>query len=374
MATIDRIEVFPALYPAVGYLKFFEGPRGTYGRAAVFVKITADDGTIGWGQSVPSYTWSDETLETAAVVIRDYLTPTLLGRDPTDIAGAHEAMNRGVAAGFTLGMPIARSGLDFALHDLAGKLTAKPVAELWGRKPGGTVTLSWTVNVRTLDETEPLLEAGWQRGYRNFNIKVGPDPKFDVELARIVRRRAPDGFLWADANGGYDLEAALIAAPLLADAGVDVLEAPLRPNRLSGYQQLLRQAALPILMDEGVVTPVDLEEFIRLGMLNGVAMKASRTGGLVNARRQIEMLLERGMMWLGSGLCDPDISLAAHLALYAAYGLDRPAALNGPQFLDRDVLAQPLDIAGDQAAAPVGPGLGVAVDEDKVRQLAAHSG
>lgn len=374
MPKIERIDLFPLLYPMAGYFKFFSGARGAKGRAAIAVKVTAGDGTVGWGQSVPIAKWSDETLETALIAMRDYFAPALVGRDPADIDGAHAAMDGAIAPGFTTGMPLARAGIDIALHDLAGKLAGKSVAALWGRDATAPITLSWTVNVKTLDEVAPLIEEGRARGYRHFNIKVAPDPKFDAALAKEVRRLAPDTFLWADANGGYDLEAALAAAPMLADAGVDVLEAPLRPNRLSGYQQLTRQAALPILMDEGVVTPVDLEEFIRLGMLNGVAMKASRTGGLVNARRQIEMLLDRGMMWLGSGLCDPDISLAAHLALYAAYGLDKPAALNGPQFLDRDVLAQPLDIAGDQAAAPVGPGLGVAVDEDKVRQLAAHSG
>ena len=73
---------------------------------------------------------------------------------------------------------------------------------------------------------------------------------------------------------------ALKAAPRLADAGVDVLEAPLRPNRISGYQALKKQAALPILMDEGVISPTDLEEFHQAGMMDGVAMKPARCGGL----------------------------------------------------------------------------------------------
>jgi len=103
--------------------------------------------------------------------------------------------------------------------------------------------------VTKLTEVESVVAEGRRRGYRNFNIKVAPDPKFDVQLARLVRQSAPDGFLWADANGGYDFATAMQAAPLLADAGVDVLEAPLRPNRISGYIALRRQAALPILMD-----------------------------------------------------------------------------------------------------------------------------
>jgi len=366
---IDRIDCFPVRYPTVGYFKFFKGPGGAYGRAAVIVKITADDGTVGWGESVPICTWSYETLETATVAMRDYLAPTLIGRDPLDIAGAHRAMDRALAPSFTTAMPISRAGLDLALHDLSGKLTGRSVAAIWGRPEGGEFVLSWTLNPRTLDEVAPLIEAGRKRGYRHFNIKVAPDPVFDVALASQVRKLVPNGFLWADANGGYDPATALEAAPKLADAGVDVLESPLKPNRISGYRALKKQGALPILMDEGVVSPVELVEFIRLKMLDGLALKASRTGGLASAKRQIEIVLDAGLLWLGSGLADPDVSLAANLALYGAFGLKKPAALNGPQFIATSVLAEPLKVADGTARVPTGPGLGIEVDEAKVLEL-----
>jgi L-alanine-DL-glutamate epimerase-like enolase superfamily enzyme len=271
-------------------------------------------------------------------------------------------------------MPITRAGIDIALHDLTGKLRNESLCEMWGRPRGGPITLSWTVNARSLDEADALVEQGRQRGYRNFNIKVAPDPKFDVALARRVREHAPDCFLWADANGGYDVPTALEAAPQLADAGVDVLEAPLKPNRMSGYRELKKQAALPILMDEGVVSPVELEEFIRLDMMDGMAMKPSRCGGLISNKRQIEIVEQAGLMWLGSGLMDPDISLAATLGLYGAFGLTAPAALNGPQFLTEQVLVRPLKIVGDQAHVPSGPGLGIEVDEAKITELVGASG
>jgi L-alanine-DL-glutamate epimerase-like enolase superfamily enzyme len=363
---IEHIDLFTVRYPTQGYFKFFVGPGGTYGRGAVFVKIIATDGTVGWGQSIPSPMWSYETLETATVILRDYLGPALKGRDPSDIEGAHQAMDRALAPGFSTAMPIARSGLDLALHDLVGTLRHQSLSDMWNRPRGGPLTLSWTVNARTLDEAETTIDAGRKKGYRHFNIKVAPDPKFDVALAELVRRRCPDGFLWADANGGYDQATALAVAPKLADAGVDVLEAPLRPNRVSGYRALKRQGALPILMDEGVVSPVELAEFIRLGMLDGVAMKPCRCGGLRPAIRQIEIVAEAGLMWLGSGLTDPDVSMAAALALYGAYGLTKRAALTGPQFRTADVLAQPRDIRNGSATVPSGPGLGVEIDESKV--------
>ncbi len=366
---IERIELFTVRYPTKGYFKFFIGPGGTYGRGAVIVKITAGESAVGWGQSIPSPMWSYETLETAKVVLRDYLGPALIGHNPLDIDGAHKAMDLALAPGFSTAMPIARSGLDIALHDLAGKLKGRSLSQMWHRPRGGPLTLSWTVNARTLDEAQAVIDAGYKRGYSNFNIKVAPDTKLDIALARLVRKRAPEGFLWADANGGYDRATALAVAPKLADAGVDVLESPLRPNHISGYRALKKQGALPILMDEGVVSTVELSEFIRLKMLDGVAMKPSRCGGLATAKRQIEILLNEGLMWLGSGLTDPDISMAAALALYGAYGLKKPVALNGPQFLTTDVLARPLDIKDGSATVPVGYGLGIEVDEAKVIEL-----
>jgi L-alanine-DL-glutamate epimerase-like enolase superfamily enzyme len=366
---IEHIDLFAVRYPTKGYFKFFVGPGGMYGRSAVIIKITGENGKVGWGQSIPSPMWSYETLETVKVVLRDYLGPVLIGRNPLDIIGAHKAMDRALAPGFSTAMPIARSGLDMALHDLTGKLRKQSLSQMWNRARGGSLTLSWTVNARTLSEAEVIIDTGYKRGYSNFNIKVAPDPKFDLDLARIVRRRAPDGFLWADANGGYDEATALEAAPKLADVGIDVLEAPLRPNHIRGYQALKKQGALPILMDEGIVSPVELIEFIRLKMLDGVAMKPSRCGGLLPAKQQIDILLDEGLIWLGSGLTDPDISTAAAVALYGAYGLTKPAALNGPQFLTTDVLAKPLNIENDSVTIPSGHGLGVDVDESKVVKL-----
>ena len=81
--------------------------------------------------------------------------------------------------------------------------------------------------------------------------------------------------------------------------------------------------------------------------------------------------VDAGLFWLGSGLTDPDLSLAATLILFGAYGLEKPAALNGPQFLTAEILAEPLAIRNGTAEVPSGPGLGVEVDEAKVAALMA---
>ncbi|MEQ8787002.1 MAG: enolase C-terminal domain-like protein [Pirellulaceae bacterium] len=364
---IASLQTFRRDYPVVGHFKFFAG-RGDRPpmRETVLVKLTTDDGAAGWGQCVPSPRWSYETIETVESTLRGYLAPALVGLDPLDGEAIHAAMDHAIAPSFSTGQPICKAGVDLALFDLAGRMLKQSPAERWGRQSAESVTLSWTLNPTSLAAMEADVAEAQRRGYRHFNVKVAPNAAYDLQLLRRLRQLAPEAIVWADANGGYDLETALSVAPRLADLGVSALEQPLPAVRLADFARLRKQGALPILMDEPLVSCDVLREFHQLGLLDGAAIKVSRCGGLSDARRQVEYLLEHGLLFFGSGLTDPDLSLAASLQLFAAYGLSVPAALNGPQYLSGSVLRTPIQISGDIAHAPTGPGLGVAVDASKL--------
>ncbi len=131
--------------------------------------------------------------------------------------------------------------------------------------------MSWTITGQSQDEIERSLEDASILGYRHFNIKIGTEVAADLEIVKMVRVFAPEAFLWTDANTSYDLESALAIAPELADLGVRIFESPLPPNKIAAYQALRKQAAVPIFMDEGIVSATELEEFINLKMLDGLA-------------------------------------------------------------------------------------------------------
>lgn len=367
---ITSVEAIPVLYPVSGHFKFFDnGPGRPRGRPAVLVRLVAENGLEGWGECVPSPRWSYETLETVLTTVGYYLASELIGRDPLDAAALSAAMNRVIAPSFSTGQPICKAGIDLALFDLAGKILKQTPFERWGRRDRRSIPLSWTLNPRTPDETESLVAEAHARGYRHFNIKVAPDREADLDLVRRVRRLAPDAVLWADANGGYGEDDALAAAPKLADLGVALFEQPVAANRLSSFARLKKQGALPIIMDEGIVSSVELREFHQLGLLDGVAVKVSRAGGLLEARRQIEYLEQHGLIFLGSGLTDPDVSLAGSLALFCAYGLAHPAALNGPQYLAASVIKEPFHPQQGELAAAEGMGLGIEIDRVVLERL-----
>jgi muconate cycloisomerase len=115
-------------------------------------------------------------------------------------------------------------------------------------------------------------------------------------------------------------------------------------------------------MDEGIVSPVKAAEFIALGMLDGIAMKVARCGGLWHASRITSLLSQNGLKLFASGLTDPELSLAASIHLFAWAGLELPAALNGPQYLAGRGTGDPSFRASrDRVRLPHGPGLGVSL-------------
>jgi L-alanine-DL-glutamate epimerase-like enolase superfamily enzyme len=366
---IAAVETWAINYPVTGRFKFFENAQGRpTGRPAVVVRITTDAGATGWGQSVPTPRWSYETLESVISSIDRYLRPELIGRDALDRAGIEAAMNRAIAPSFSIGQPIAKAGIDLALSDLAGKLRGQSVVSTWNRPHTRKIELSWTLNPASVADLEASVSEAKQRGYRSFNLKVAPDPRLDLQLCRRLRTLVGDAHVWVDANGGYDESTALEMANEFADLGIAAFEQPLPANHLGGYRSLWRRAALPILMDEGIVSHVELEEFITLGLLDGVAVKVARSGGLSETFKIVESIEQHGLLLYASGLTDPDLSLAGSLALLAAAGLSVPAALNGPQYLTTTILREPILVEQGRARVPTGPGLGVEVDEERLRE------
>ena len=358
MPTIRSVELARLDYALVGDFKFFKSGR----RPTLLVRLSDADGVQGCGQSVPVETWTYETAETVESTLEHYLAPAILGADPADLEDVHARMERAIRPSFSVGQPLAKAAIDLACHDLWGRQTGRPVFEILGGTPAEEIKLSWTINATSLEAARAQLEQGHAAGYDSFNVKIGPPQttEYDRQLVRAVRDFAPRGFHWADANTGYGLADALRMARELAEAGFRALESPLPPNRIRDYQALKRQGALPILMDEGIVSPVEAEEFAALGMMDGIAMKVARCGGLWHAVRITEMLRERSLELFASGLTDPDLSLAASIHLFAAAGLTRPAALNGPQFLEgRGVTDARLRSVGDHLKVPAAPGLGI---------------
>lgn len=372
---IVSAEVFPIRLPLKAVLTLPRGPSRTLdeGKRIVLVKLTDTDGHVGWGEAGPSRRWSAETLESCTSSIRNYLAPAILGHDIFDIAGLHARMNTELAIGLDPGQPIAKCAIDLAVHDLIGKRLGIPVQSWLGAKRASSVPLARLISAATPDEAAQMTHQAVVEGYRGFKVKVGHHKDLDSRIVAAVVEASVGGYVWADANQGYTLDEALKMSRELERLGVTLFEQPVAMSNVYAMKKLLSSTGLIIALDEAAIGLPFVIEMIRRDAVEGIAIKVSKVGGLHYARQMCDLALNAGLTLIGSGLMDAPIGFAASVHLFAAYGIDLPVDLNGPQFITEDYLAEPLPVHNQVAHVPSGPGLGIVVDETKVRRFLLSS-
>lgn len=369
---IATVEVFPIRLPMKAVLTLPLGPTRTLeeGKRVALVKITDVDGNVGWGEAGPSRRWSAETLESCVTSIRHYLAPALVGHDLFDVAGLHARMNTELAVGLDPGQPIAKSAIDLAVHDLIGKRLGITVQSWLGAKRANSVRLARLVSAATPQEAAQITTTAVAEGFKGFKVKVGHHKALDADIVRAVVETAAGGYVWVDANQGYNLEQALKMARVFEHLGLTLFEQPVPMSDVYAMKKLLSATGLTIALDEAAIGLPFVIELIRREAVEGLAIKVSKVGGLHYARQLCDLALNAGITLIGSGLMDAPIGFAASVHLFAAYGLQLPVDLNGPQFIAEDYLAQPLPVRDQVAYVPEAPGLGVSIDEAKVKRFA----
>lgn len=370
---LASVEVYPLRLPFREEFRIARGAVGNpeQGAPHVYVRVVAEDGTEGWGEARPSHRWSYETEESVVSTLRNYLIPALEGVNLWDLRGVHAAMDSVIAPGISTGAPVAKCGLDLAIHDLLARKVGIPLAQFLGGGADPVVRLSYIISVSEVEEAEKRAAAAWEQGYRGFKVKVGMDPKKDLEMLRAVKRVAPDAFLWADANQGYDLGTAVTQARKMEQIGVDCLEQPVPANDWNGLRRIAQDTAVPIGVDESVFSASDLLQLIQLQACDVFVMKLSKMGGLYRARLATQIAREAGLGILGSGLTESRLGLAAHVHMLSAYGGCAFADLNGPQFLADDPVTG-IEIQPGVATVPTTPGVGITVDREKLERYRAQ--
>lgn len=369
---LDSIQVFPIRLPLKAVLTLPRGPSRTLeeGKRIALVKVTDSDGLVGWGEAGPSRRWSAETLESCVTSIRHYLAPAVLGHDLFDIAGLHAKMNRELAVGPDPGQPIAKCAIDLAVHDLIGKRLGINLQSWLGAKRADSVKLARLVSAATPEEAEQITTAAVAEGYRGFKVKVGHHKQLDADIVRAVVDASAGSYVWVDANQGYTLEEALRMSRHFERLGITLFEQPVAMSDVYAMKKLLSASGLTIALDEAAIGLPFVIELIRREAVEGLAIKVSKVGGIHYARQMCDLALNAGITLIGSGLMDAPIGFAASVHLFAAYGLQLPVDLNGPQFIAEDYLDEPLPIRDQVAHVPDGPGLGVVIDEAKVARFA----
>ncbi len=333
----------------------------------VLVRIQSDDGFVGWGEAASAPTMTGETVASMMAAVA-HMAPMLLQRTAADFAGASATMDAQM-----YGNSGAKAAIEIALHDLVGRATGRPLYALFGAKERSRMPVLAVIG--SADAAADLREAQerWAAGYRAFKVKVGlGPPEADAArtrgVCRMLREAGERCLVSADANQGWSVAEALRYVRAVADCGLDFFEQPVQAHDLAGMARVAAEGRIPIGADEGIHSRDDIERHHARQAAQGVSLKAIKLGGLralLDACRCCDRLGMKVNISCKTGESSVASAAAVHLAAVVpaiAWGLT--VTSHG---LAEDVAVEPLRVEGGHVDVPERPGLGIDVDERRVR-------
>jgi L-alanine-DL-glutamate epimerase-like enolase superfamily enzyme len=273
------------------------------------------------------------------------------------------------------GTSIAISGVDIALHDLAGKALGVPVYRLLGGRYRERVRVYASYMSRDLSPQAyaERAAAAMEGGFSGVKIKIGErfsydskDPDEDEVLVRAVREAiGPKAELLVDANSGYSVHTAIKVGRMLERYGVFHFEEPIPYTDLDGMAQIAAALDIPVAVGEQHHTRYDFKDLLTHGAVDIVQPDVTKCGGLSEGKK-IATLAEAFGKYVTTHTTSVGIGLAAHLHYWAS----TPACRYAQEFnvvasrQRMPLLKQPLLPRDGYLEVPDGPGLGIELDED----------
>ncbi|MHB8771856.1 MAG: mandelate racemase/muconate lactonizing enzyme family protein [Syntrophales bacterium] len=338
--------------------------RGTLEAAEhVLVRVRTDAGLNGIAEAPPRPTIYGESLRSIMAALEDWFGPAVLGIDPFATEQVLERFERWV------GNPTARAAVEMALADIKAQAAGIPVYKLLG---GWTDRVPVCARVPTGDGEAVARSCAALReryGITTFKIKVGMDHRRDVATLRTVREAlGPDVRLCPDANQGYDPQTAIRVLKAIEELDITLVEEPCRIDNDRGRRLVAASTTIPLMGDESCTTLPEVRRQLALGAVGVVSIKVARTGFALS--RRIAHLCEAESV---ANLCgtqaDSGIGVVcgAHFAA-SCRNVTLASELTGHLDMVDDLLVEPPHIEHGMITLTDRPGLGILIDEAKLRK------
>jgi muconate cycloisomerase len=330
------------------------------------VVVQTDSGVRGLGEI--SLIWHGNGAGLCPTV-NSVLGPALVGLDPFQITKFHAIAAERLAFG-RHSLP-AIAAVEMALIDIQGRALGQPAYNLLGGLMRDRIELSMSIPMDTVDVCLRIVRGHVGRGFTTVKAKIGRDSEHDVELVRALRREfGPSLKIRVDANMGWrHVKEALPVIHAMERHQIVSVEQPLPPDDLAGLAELRRRCDVPIMVDESVWGPRDAWRVIQAEAADLINIYVSESGGLRPARQIADLAGLSGVGVAIGAMPEFGIGTAAHAHLGVSLpALDHPSDVTGYLYQGDDLVVTPPPIEDGHALVPPGPGLGVELDEDKLRR------
>ncbi|MEC7489680.1 MAG: enolase C-terminal domain-like protein [Pseudomonadota bacterium] len=355
-------------------------PIGRY----LLVRITSDEGVIGWGEAPALKDWGGEfgryfgeSPSLSETVIQNYLAPAITDLEAGNIVEAHARMDSVIK-----GYPYSKAAVETALYDVAARTLNCPVHTLLGGRVRDTIPVTHSIGLLDIDVAERESAMVVTEGIKTIKIKVGVDPQRDVEIVRRIRDAVgPNINLCVDANEGYKTPGeAIKTIRKMESCDLIYVEQPV--SGIERNAQVARSIDTPLMLDESAWNSHDVIQIIDAQAADIVSIYTTKPGGLLRAMEVAAVCRAAGIICNVNGSVETGVGNLANLQLAAAapsvvlscvVPVSTPAEeqtnqIAGIYYAD-DLITEAMSFVDGAIELPNGPGMGIDVDLAKVEKF-----
>lgn len=346
----------------------------------LFLKIETSEGITGWGEPIV-----EGKAATVKAAVQE-LMENLLGKDPMDIEGHWNSMYRG---NFYRGGPVlmsAISGIDQALWDIKGKFFNAPIYQLIGGKARDKMKVySWIGGDRPADIGAAAKQAK-ENGFTAVKMN-GTDEmqyidsfgKIDRVLQRVAALREAVGMsvdVGIDFHGRLHKPMAKVLAKELEQFHPMFIEEPVLPENNEALKEIAQHTSIPIATGERMFSRWQFKNLLKDGYIDIIQPDLSHAGGITECKKIISMAEAYDVAAAPHCPLGP-IALAACLQVDAtchnAFIQEQSLGIHyntGNDLLDYLEDVSVFNYENGFVNIPSGPGLGIKINEQRVREMA----
>jgi muconate cycloisomerase len=333
------------------------------------VKVTTDEGLVGYGEGIPRQYVTGETFETSLRFLLDYLIPRISGFEFSGPADLAEALSLLAPMEKRAQTPAAYCALELAILDAVGKSLRQSLADMLG---GAYEPLIYSTVIPMLNRPIFKLALNVFRDLKIPFVKIKVGNRDDLELLALARKvlgKKVD--LRVDANGAWSAEEAEERIAAMMAYGISAVEQPVAKNDIQGLSKVAQRVLVPVIADESICSEEDALQLASLGACQVFNIRLSKCGGLLAAARIYEIARSKGIgAQLGCQVGETGILAAAGRHFAVSRPLLYLEGSYSKYLLEEDIVNEPVEFArGGVAKRLEGPGLGVSVNQKALQRL-----
>lgn len=298
------------------------------------------------------------------LAIDTYFTPLLVGADVNHVPALMARLNKAIKEN-----RFAKCAVETALFDAMGHRTGLPVSQLLGGRVRDSLRVAWTLasgdTAKDIDEAERMLAL---RRHKTFKLKIGRrSVAADVAHVAAIKKALGDrGAVRVDVNMAWSELEAQQGLAGLADAGCELVEQPVASAE--AMARLKGRHPIAVMADESLTGPISAFALARDAAADVFAVKTEQSGGLQAAQQVAAIADAAGIELYGGTMLEGAVGTIASAHVFATFNhLQWGTELFGPLLLTEEILTEPLQYRDFELAVPTAPGLGIALDEERVQ-------